>query len=460
MNSKIAFLPLILSIVLSYGCQNIQTEASSKDSSDSPSNNLEWFNIAKFGMFIHWGLYAVPAGEWNGETSHAEWIMLQSDIPVDKYEAFATDFNPVKFDAMAWANLAKEAGMKYLVITAKHHDGFCMYDSKYTDYDIMDATPFKRDPLKELAEACRKTGIKFCVYYSIVDWHYPDFPQKYGQIRENFPEGYHGRPNPDADILKYNEYMRNQVRELLTNYGDVGIVWFDGGGSFRNYDRAALLEADEVVNTIREAQPEALINNRLGAGSDYGTPEQYIPEGAVGAAFEVCMTLNRHWGYNKYDNDWKDASTIIENISDIASKGGNYLLNVGPTSEGEIPDPSIRILKEVGEWMAVNGEAIYGTTAAPPRDNMRLGGGKMTQKPGKLYLHMLNWPEDGKIYLEGMKGNSVKKVYLLGDKQQTPLSYDKYERCINISVPDSAPDSVCSVVVVAYDGELLDKVGF
>lgn len=451
------FILLLIGIVSACNLQPTDKQLGSVADADSLSteNRLQWFQEARFGMFIHWGLYAVPAGEWKDQKNYGEWIMLQGDVPIKTYEAFATDFNPVKFNANEWARLAKEAGMKYLVITAKHHDGFCMYDSKFTDYDIIDATPFKRDPLKELAEACREEGITFCVYYSIVDWHHPEFPAKYSQIRKNFPAGYHGNPNPGADIKIYSEYMRNQVKELLTNYGDIGIVWFDGGGSFRNYDRVSLLEAERLVNIIHETQPDALINNRIGFGADYGTPEQYIPEGPQGNAFEVCMTLNKHWGYNKHDQEWKDATTIITNICDIASKGGNYLLNVGPTAQGLIPDSSVNILKEVGSWMKVNGDAIYNTTAAPPRENIRVSG-KMTQKPGELFLHIFNWPDDQVVFVEGMKGSIVQKVYLLSDSAKKPLLFDANERSITIHVPKKAPDKICSVIVVEYEGDLLD----
>jgi alpha-L-fucosidase len=432
------------------------TPASTADSATSTQNSrLDWFHEAKFGMFIHWGLYAAPAGEWSDAKNYGEWIMLQADIPLKTYEGFASEFNPVEFNATQWVRLAKDAGMKYLVFTAKHHDGFCMYDSKFSKYDIVDATPFGRDPLKELAEACRKEGIKFCVYYSIVDWHHPDFPQQYSQIRKKFPSGYHGNPSAKADMRVYNKYMRNQVTELLTNYGDVGIVWFDGGGSFRNYDRVSLLEAEQLVNTIHETQPGTLINNRIGYGADYGTPEQYIPEGPQATAFEVCMTLNKHWGYNKHDQEWKDAKTIITNISDIASKGGNYLLNVGPTADGLIPDSSIHVLKEVGAWMRTNAEAIYHSTAAPPRDNIRVSG-KMKQKPGKLFLHIFDWPEDDVIFVEGMKGGIVTKIYLLSDPAMKGLPFVRNERSVTIEVPDSAPDKVCSIVVMEYEGDLLN----
>lgn len=416
-------------------------------------DRLAWFNKAKFGLFIHWGPYAVPAGEWDGKTDYGEWIMLQADIPKAKYEDLARQLNPVKFDAKEWVALAKDAGMNYLVITAKHHDGFAMYDSKLTDYDIVDWTPFKRDPVKELADASRKAGLNFSVYYSIVDWHHPEFPAKYSQIRKNFPDGYHGGPSPQADIRKYAEYQIGQVKELLTNYGDIGILWFDGGGSFRNRDRKALLQGEKLVDMIHKLQPQTLINNRLGFGSDYGTPEQHIPAGTLGMPFEVCMTLNRHWGYNKNDHDWKSTKTIIDNLADIASKGGNYLLNVGPTAEGVIPPESVKILREVGQWLRVNGEAIYDTTGAPAHENIRAGSQvRMTQRPGRLYLTLLEWPKDQVIYMEGMKGALVKKAYLLADTEKKPLAIEPHERSLFVRLPAAAPDPLASVIVLELSG--------
>src|SRR5581483_10691444 len=239
---------------------------------------LAWFRQARLGMFIHWGLYAVPAGQWPGRksTARAEWIMLQEGIPSSEYEKLAPQFNPVKFDARAWVAVAKAAGMKYIVVTAKHHDGFSMFATEQTPYNIVDATPFKRDPLKELAEACHEAGIVFCVYYSIADWHYPDSPAEYQQrardplTDRHLAYGFHGAPNPKADVKKYDAYMRAQVRELLTHYGPVGLVWFDGGGSYRGLpDRVGILEADKMAAMIHQLQPATLINNRLGFDADY-----------------------------------------------------------------------------------------------------------------------------------------------------------------------------------------------
>lgn len=372
---------------------------------------LKWFTDARLGMFIHWGLYSVPAGQWPGRESkeRAEWIMLQENIPSADYEDLATVFNPVKFDAKAWVAVAQAAGMKYIVVTAKHHDGFAMYNSKVSPYNIVAATPFKRDPLKELAAACHDAGIVFCVYYSTADWHHPEFPAKYSQPRRDLPPwsrlkgtGFHGAPNPKADVAKYADYMRAQVRELLTNYGPVGIVWFDGGGAFRVPDRAELCKGDELAAMIHQLQPDCLINNRLGVAADYGTPEQRIPGGKTVEPFEVCMTLNGHWGYNRFDDKWKSPATVVRNIADIVSKGGNYLLNVGPTAAGEIPAAGIDILKKVGAWTTLNAAAIYGAGPTPFGDELGYEDATKRDKEGKpLWVERNEWrctTQPGKLF--------------------------------------------------------------
>ena len=399
---------------------------------------MQWFNDAKFGMFIHWGLYAVPAGEWEGKTNYAEWFMKETKMPSAQYEKFAAQFNPVKFDAARWAAVAKQAGMKYLVITSKHHDGFCMYDTKRTDYNIVKATPYARDPMKALSAACRAAGLTFCFYYSIADWHHPDSPARYSQ------GGFHGAPNPEADVAKYATYMREQVRELLTNYGPIGILWFDGGGAFRGPDRVEVLQARQTADLIHRLQPACLINARLGVDSDYGTPEQKIPGGKQKEAFEVCMTLNKHWGYNKNDRHWKEPPEVIQKLADIASKGGNFLLNVGPTAEGEIPPDSVRILGEVGKWMDVNGESIYGTVASPFEAEPAWG--RITSKPGRLYLHVFAWPKEGGL-LAPCPGKP-KKAWLLADRAQTALKAGPEGAQWRLALPAQAPDASDSVVVL------------
>ena len=437
---------------------------------------MKWFNDARLGMFIHWGLYAVPAGQWPGRTDkhRAEWIMIQEAIPSAEYEKLAPQFNPVKFDAKAWVAVAKAAGMKYIVITSKHHDGFSMYDSKASAYNIVAATPFKRDPLKELAAACKEAGIVFCVYYSIADWHYPDSPAEYSQRwrdpltnKQDPARGFHGDPKPNADVKKYDAYMRAQVRELLTGYGPVGIVWFDGGGSYRMPDRAQVLEADKMAALIHELQPATLINNRLGIAADYGTPEQRIPGGKTVEPFEVCMTLNGHWGYNRADDKWKSPATVVRNIADIVSKGGNYLLNVGPTAEGEIPAEGIRILKEVGAWTTANAAAIYG--AGPTPFGAELGSEDATKKdkegkplwidrndwrcttqPGKLFFTLLSAPK-GSLSLPAFS-NKIFRAYLTSAPQEQLAVLVKPGVSTLVDVPGTAFGDLPPVLCIEIEG--------
>ena len=416
------------------------------------ADRMQWFNEARFGLFLHWGLYAVPAGEYGTNRNYAEWIQLSAKIPNRQYEQYATQFHPVEFDAREWVRVAKAAGMKYIVITAKHHDGFCMYDTRLTGYNIVKATPFHRDPMKDLARECRKAGLKFCFYYSIPDWHHPEFPAKYSQ------RGFHGDPNPEADLDKYVAYLKGQVRELLTGYGPVGILWFDDGGAFKNTmenrtNGAVLIHAREILDEIHQLQPACLVNNRLGLPADYLTPEQRIPtNGFPGTNWETCMTLNRHWGYNKYDQNWKPPRDVIRNLVDIASKGGNYLLNIGPTAEGTLPPESVRILTEVGRWMAANGESIYGTSASPLATTPDWG--RATRKGNRLYLHVFRWPEQGDLVLSGVA--LPRKAYLLADPQQRALSFGTSRSASGpltcaINLPPQPPDPIDTVVVLETD---------
>ena len=414
----------------------------------SPENKMAWFDAARFGMFIHWGVYSVPAGEWQGQTWYGEWFQLETRMPAAKYAGFAAQFNPVQFDANAWVKVAKSAGVKYIVITSKHHDGFCMFDTKLTGYNIVQATPWHRDPLKELAAACQAAGIKLCFYYSVPDWHSPDFPAKYSQHK------FHGDPQADADLEKYVTYVKGQIRELLTNYGPVGILWFDDGGSFEGLDRAQvarLMHAQEIIDEIHQLQPQCLVNNRLGLPADYGTPEQFIPGGKQSSAFEVCMTLNDHWGYNKNDHKWKPAKTVIQNLVDIASKGGNYLLNVGPTAEGTLPPEAVQIFGEVGAWMKVNSPAIYGTSASPLKTQPAWG--RITAKDGKLFLHVFDWPKDGRLVVPGLK-TKIAKAHLLAGWWHKGLPVTHGADGVTIMVPAEAPDKISSTVVLEIKGAI------
>jgi alpha-L-fucosidase len=353
--------------------------------------------------------------------------------------------------------MAKQAGMKYLVITAKHHEGFCMYDSKLTDYDIVDATPYGKDPLKELAAECKKQGITFCIYYSVKDWHHINYPSYYTYHRKDFPEGFIGFPErSEPDYRKYFTYLQGQVKELLTNYGPIGIIWFDWPGyAFEPEEIENRRMAEQLVDSIHKWQTNCLINNRLtGIGADYGTPEQEIPESSQDKAFEVCMTLNDHWGYNKHDNNWKTPEEVIYNICDIASKGGNYLLNVGPTAEGLIPHESQEILKSVGRWLEINGEAIYNTTNWSPSVRWNPDIEMITAKPGTIYLHIFNYPDDNRVYLNDFV-NKCEKAYLLADKSRNPLQVDPYPKGhgLIIHLPEEPLDTINNIVVLEYSGE-------
>ena len=435
------------------GCQQQDTNLLGEKQPLTKDERMKWWRDARFGMFIHWGLYAVPAGEWKGKRidSIGEWIMERADIPVSEYEPLTKKFNPVKFNADEWVGIAKNAGVKYIVITSKHHDGFCLWDSKVTDYDIIDASPFKRDILKELSKACKKQGIKLCFYHSIMDWHHPD-------AQRPFYPNYNDAKQSNPNFARYvDNYLKPQVKELITNYGPLGVLWFDGEW-IKDWTEPM---GKDMFNYVLALQPNIIINNRVGKGrkgmvglnkedqeyaGDFGTPEQQIPpEGLPGVDWESCMTMNNTWGYKSYDHNWKSTEDLLHNLADIASKGGNFLLNVGPTAEGLIPGASVERLAAMGKWMKVNSESIYGTTASPLG---KVSWGRCTAKPGKLYLHVFDWPTNGELEVSGLR-NKVKKAYLLADKKRAKLPIRREdEDKVVVSVPSEAPDAINTVVVV------------
>lgn len=452
-NRKLAYPCLLLAVGLNL---RPATTCPAAESAAEHDQRMAWFREARFGLFIHWGVYSVPAGEWNGNTDYGEWFLEETKMPVSQYEKFAGQFNPVKFDAKVWVRLAKNAGMKYIVITSKHHDGFGMFRSDLTDWCIK-STPFQRDPLKELAEACRAAGLKMCFYHSIMDWHHPDWGKR---------RPWNDRATGTPDMDRYTAYMKGQLKELLTRYGPIGILWFDGEWEEPwTHERGV-----DLYNYVRGLQPQIIVNNRVGkarAGmsgmdqgqeriGDYGTPEQEIPATGFGPGvdWESCMTMNNHWGYNRHDQNWKTSTTLVRNLIDCASKGGNYLLNIGPTAEGVFPDTSIERLAEIGHWMQANGEAIYGTTASPFK---RLPWGRCTTKltPGgaTLYLHVFAWPGEGKLLVPGLK-NKAQKAWLLADPKKKSLATRRTSEGLAIAVPATAPDAISSTIVLKVKGSL------
>jgi len=404
---------------------------------------MQWWREARFGMFIHWGLYCIPAGEWNGKPIEGigEWIMKRATIPAAQYRELAKQFNPVKFNAHDFVATAKNAGMKYIAITSKHHDGFAMFKSNASKYNIVDATPYGKDVIKALAEECQKQGLKMCFYYSQSrDWNEPN-----GLDNDwDFPK--------ERNFQKYlDEKVKPQLTELLTNYGPIGLIWFDTPMDISKE------QAQSLKDLVRRIQPECIISGRLGGGveTDYmSTGDNVIPATVTPGDWEVPATLNNTWGFKKNDHEWKSPEALTRLLFDIAAKGGNYLLNVGPTAEGLIPQESVDILGKVGEWMKINSECIYGTQASRFKTESKWG--NITQKQGKLYLGIFNWPTTD-FYLEGLK-NKVKKAYLLADKEQKALpvkaSYNKKtgHYRLKIDLPQTAPDKVVSVVVLEIEG--------
>lgn len=358
----------------------------------SPENlaNRQVFQDSKFGMFIHWGIYSLLAD--------GEWVMNIKKIPYDKYKRIANAFYPHDFNAKEWVQVAKAAGMKYITITSRHHDGFSMFDTKASNYDIADATPFKRDPMKELAQACKEEGLKLNFYYSLLDWGRPDYG--FGKKIVN------GTPE-DTDWNSYINFMKTQLTELLTNYGDVvGAIWFDG-----DWDRKdANWHYDEIYSLIHRLRPDVMIGNNhhtaVKAGEDYQLFEKDLPGGdshgwnsggvSTDLPLETCETINYSWGFNINDKGYKSVPTLIRYLVKATGHNANFLLNVGPQADGKIQQEFIDTLKKVGEWMQQNGETIYGTRGniIPTQD-----WGTVTAKGKKLYVHILNPPATGFILL-------------------------------------------------------------
>lgn len=443
-----------------------QTSAPDPNSPEAKQARLAWFKDAKYGLFIHWGLYAIPAGEWKGKEipGLGEWIMNRGQIPVKEYEQLTKQWNPVKFDADAWVQLAQDAGMKYIVITSKHHDGFALFDSKVSRYNVVAATPFHRDILKELSAACQKRGMPLGFYYSqSQDWHEP------GGAGNDWDFG--PDQGPDKKELKdYDGYLRGkaepQVRELLTSYGPVALIWFDT-------PRMMTPErAQRFASILRTTQPKTLIDGRLGASGDYvSTGDNVIPSGVQTEYWEVPATTNHTWGFRKNDQDWKSPGEITFKLVDIVSKGGNYLLNVGPMSNGVIPQASQDNLRTVGRWLKLNGDAVYGAGPSPWGDEMGepssrgakdLRGQPLvlphnewraTTKPGKIYFTFFQEPRVP-FELPAMK-NTIKRAYQLADGKPVEIKDEDGKKQLVLSRP--ILDPMATVVVVEIEGTNVER---
>ncbi|HWQ54373.1 MAG TPA: alpha-L-fucosidase [Bryobacteraceae bacterium] len=408
----------------------------------APSEDrMAWFREAKFGMFVHWGPYSALGGEWNGHRIHpgdnAEWIMERFHIPVERYRELAREFRPDRFDARAWARLARQAGVKYLVYTAKHHDGFAMYHSAVSPYNIVEWGGFGRDPLQELAAACREEGVRLCIYYSHrEDWDDPDAYGNNWDYRE--------------DAKNFERYLERkskpQLRELLTRYGPVGLVWFDRG----MYTPA---QATDFVNLVRSLQPQCLVNGRVGnydqdlMGDYQNMSDNGMPAGGLDEYWETPQTLNGTWGYNRFDQQWKSPQTVIRRLVEVASRGGNYLLNIGPDGTGSVPEISQDVLRKTGAWLERNGESIYGTGPSPFGN---LPWGACTVKGSRLYLHVFEWPRDGELRIPALNSAPV-SAWLLADRERRPLAVAKGTG-ITVKLPPAAPDAIDTVVVLEVDG--------
>lgn len=442
---------------------SVAKDSTADATSELVENRMAWFREAKYGLFIHWGLYALPAGYWNGQRypGFGEWIMEHAKIPVADYAELAEQWNPQRFDAEQWVQFAQAAGMKYIIITAKHHDGFAMYRSAVSAFNVVDATPFRRDPLKELSNACARHGMRLGVYYSQAqDWHEP------GGMGNTWDFGPDEKKNLSG---AYDRYLRDkaeaQVRELLTQYGALSCIWFD---------TPLLMTASRgqrFIELVRKLQPQCLIDGRLGANGDYvTTDDNTIPNGKgdVSGDWETPWTMNHTWGFRSDDSDWRSPTEILFKLVDVVSKGGNFLLNIGPDAQGQIPTACAANIRVVGDWLKANGEAVYGAGPSPFGDEfgeysyarkdrdcepvfMPLALWRCTTKPGKLYFFYFG---DRRSTLDLPDfSNAIKRAYILGDEQRTPCKIETIRGRLVAYIQRQGPHATANVLCLEIDGD-------
>lgn len=433
---------------------------------ESRDVRMKWWRDARFGMFVHWGLYSGLAGDWEGrmvgDSGGLEWIQQRVGADTYRYAAQAVPkFQPKAGFAVEWAKLAKAAGCQYVVFTTKHHEGFALHDSKWTDYDAGDL--LNRDLVREITEALRAEGLRVGFYHSVIDWHHPQYDFRAAKGLP-YPSGGAELAVTPRNHGRYQDFLHGQVDELVSNYGTVDVIWWDYSSTQFQGDEA--WRAGELMAKVRAKQPAVIMNNRLfripeagftGMGTDsvtnridpkYGdfvTPEQHIPPtGLPGVDWETCMTLNTTWGYNRHDLKWKSTATVVRNLVDIASKGGNYLLNIGPMGDGTVPEATVKVFGEVGDWMKVNGESICGTSASP---GGKLGfDGRLTQKGKACYVHFFGRPDGGSVVVP-VKGESA-EMLAGGRKVEVKPHKDGCE----LVLPEEWPDPVVTVVRVRCGG--------
>jgi len=410
------------------------------------ADRMAWWREARFGMFVHFGLYSMLAGEWQGKTDYGEWIRNNAKIPIDEYNTLLGRFNPTRFNADALARQAAAAGMKYLVITTKHHDGFCLWPTAQTRWSVP-YSPYRRDLMRDVADACRAHGVKPCWYHSIMDWHHPDYlPRRDWEAA--------ARPATGADFTRYVRFLKAQVEELLTQYGDIGVMWFDGewestwtkelGASLLEHVHA--LQPDTLVNSRVGPQPPSPVEGQMTRPTygDFGTPEQKIPDrGVPGVDWESCITMNGNWGFNRADENWKSVTRLVELLVETSSKGGNLLLNVGPDGSGATPTPSVERLQGLADWMRVHKSAIHGTSASPfdgtPFRATRVG--------NRLNCFLQSWPTDTELLLPGVQTLPT-RAFMMGTRDGDALPVRRVDRGLVVTLPAQPSDAICSVLTL------------